>query len=236
MVNWPTTWSPAIRAARELIASGTIGTVWEVRWRNGASLGPLAYGTGADEVTETEKAAEWWHQAAPGGGALLDYCCYGACLSRWYFGEPAVAATALAANLGSHFGSTEDNAVVAVRFPKALALLEGSWTTLDPGVPGGPIVYGSEGTLVVEQQGDRQVVRLARGRGAAPESFEPEPLPAGRQDVAQECVHHLTTGEPLHPTLRPDFNLEAMAILDAGARSARSGKLELVQDIRWCVE
>ena len=30
------------------------------------------------------------------------------------------------------------------------------------------------------------------------------------------------------------FNLEAMAILDAGIRSAASGKLALADDPRWC--
>ncbi|TFG71156.1 MAG: Gfo/Idh/MocA family oxidoreductase, partial [Anaerolineales bacterium] len=82
VVNWPTTWAPAIRKMKELIDAGMIGDVWEVKWRNGASLGPLAYNTGDDVFTEAEKGSEWWHQSDPGGGALLDYCCYGACLSR----------------------------------------------------------------------------------------------------------------------------------------------------------
>jgi len=72
MVNWPTTWSPAVRAMKTLIDEGTIGALWEVKWRNGPSMGPLSYGTGPDLVTDAEKAAEWWHHAAAGGGALLD--------------------------------------------------------------------------------------------------------------------------------------------------------------------
>ncbi|MBM3190590.1 MAG: Gfo/Idh/MocA family oxidoreductase, partial [Chloroflexi bacterium] len=85
LVNWPTTWSPAARKIKELIEGGAIGEVLEVKWRNGASMGPLAYG---QQITDAEKGAEWWHQAAPGGGALLDYCCYGGCLARWYIGQP----------------------------------------------------------------------------------------------------------------------------------------------------
>jgi hypothetical protein len=30
-------------------------------------------------------------------------------------------------------------------------------------------------------------------------------------------------------------NLEVMAILDAGIRSAKSGKVELVNDATWCI-
>ncbi|MGQ9554049.1 MAG: Gfo/Idh/MocA family protein [Anaerolineae bacterium] len=242
MVNWPTTWSPAIRTMKNLIDTGTIGEVWEVKWRNGASMGPLAYTTGADAYTDAEKAAEWWHQAATGGGAALDYCCYGACLSRWFLGEPAVAATGIRANLRSHYGDADDNAVITVRFPRALAILEGTWTTWHAGVPTGPIVYGTRGTLVANYHASgahqgKYVVEVytsrVYGRIEPDQVVEGEPLPQGRATLAEEFIHHLETGEPLHPTLSLEQNLEAMAILDAGLRSAASGKVELVDDATW---
>ncbi|MDF1512571.1 MAG: Gfo/Idh/MocA family oxidoreductase, partial [Anaerolineae bacterium] len=59
MVNWPTTWSPAIRKMKEVVDSGVIGDVWEFKWRNGASMGPLAYTTGEDAFSDAEKGAEW---------------------------------------------------------------------------------------------------------------------------------------------------------------------------------
>ncbi|MGC9520352.1 MAG: Gfo/Idh/MocA family protein [Anaerolineae bacterium] len=239
MINWPTTWNPAIRKMKALIDEGAIGELLEVKWRNGASMGPLAYG---QEITDVEKGAEWWHHAAPGGGALLDYCCYGACLSRWFVGEPAVAAQGLRANLTSHYGDADDNAVITVRFPTALAILEGSWTTWHVGVPTGPIAYGSTGTLVANHRmkpdGTRvNVVEVytSRGYDAPDDVLEGDPLPEGRETEAKELIHHLETGEPLHPTLEMIQNLDAMAILDAGIRSAQSGKLELVDDMTWCI-
>ena len=244
MINWPTTWSPAIRKMKELIEQGAIGDVWEIKWRNGASMGPLSYGTGDDALTDVEKGAEWWHQAAPGGGALLDYCCYGACLSRWFLGEPAVAATALKANLNSPYGDAEDNAVITVRFPKALAVLEGTWTTWHVGVPTGPLAYGTRGTLVATSRpgaGGQNVpvveVYTSRGYGKLEpdQVVEGDPFPAGRATLAEELIHHLETGEPLHPTLDMSQNLEVMAILDAGIRSAASGKVELVNDRVWSI-
>jgi predicted dehydrogenase len=238
VVNWPTTWSPVIRKAKELLDGGAIGRVLEVKWRAGHTgpLGPQAKHPGvsetADIMTGPERAATWWHQAAPGGGALIDYCCYGAKMARWYIGEPAAAALGMQANLDSTWGDADDNAVILVRFPGALALLEGSWTTLDHGVSPGPIVYGVTGTLVVETKTDPPIVRIERGRGQS-EVFEAEPLPQGRHDIAHELIHHLETGEPLHPTLQLAFNLDAQAILDAGLRSAASQKLELVNNATW---
>ena len=237
MVNWPIAWSPAIRAVRDLIDQGVIGDVWEVRWRNGASMGPLAYGTGANEVTSAEKAAEWWHHSAPGGGALLDYCCYGACLSRWYIGQKPTSAMGMKANVASPYGDAEDNAVITVQYPKAIAVLEGTWSTWHIGTPHGPVIYGTRGTLVVDQASDPksgkpvEAVKVYTTRNAAgPDRIIfGEPLPAGRATLAEEFMHHLDTGEPLHLILRPEHNVDVMAILDAGIRSAASGKREPVE-------
>ena len=240
LVNWPLTWSASARKAKELIDAGTIGRVLEVKWRSGHTgpLGPGAQHTGVSEsaapMSGPERGATWWHQTAAGGGAMLDYCCYGALVSRWYVGEQAVAAMGMRANLDSQWGDGDDNAAMIVRFPGAMALLEGSWTTWDHGVPTGPIVYGTTGTLVVERKGGKQLVRLERGHGQTT-IYEPDPLPEGRGNVAEEFVHHLETGEALHPTLDAGLNVEVMAILDAGVRSANSGKIELVNNAAWCI-
>ncbi len=186
-------------------------------------------------MSETEKGATWWYRAGTGGGALLDYCCYGACQSRWFVGEPATAAFGLAANLGSAYGTVEDNAAMLVRFPTAMGILEASWTCVDHGVAAGPILYGTTGTIVVDGQAPQHSLWIARGRDRANEPVEPEPFPGGRDTVAKEMLHHLETGEPVHETLRPEFNLEVTAILDAGIRSARSGQLELVNGVRSCL-
>ncbi len=234
-INWPISWRPSIRAIKELIDSGVIGDVWEVKWRNGPSMGPLAYSKGEDALTGPEKGSEWWHQEAAGGGALLDYCCYGACLSRWFIGEPAQAAIAIKANMTSHYGDGDDNAIITVRFPKAVAILEGTWPTWHSGVETGPIVYGTKGTIVAAQEGAKVYTTRSHELGEPDQIVEGDPLPEGRATLAEEFIHHLETGEPLHTTLDPMFNLEAMAILDAGIRSAASGKMEMVNNATWCI-
>ncbi|MDQ3701485.1 MAG: Gfo/Idh/MocA family oxidoreductase [Chloroflexota bacterium] len=238
-VNWPTTWSSAVRTAHRLVREGAIGQLWEVKWRAG-SMGPLSHGSThpgvggqAVEMSDVEKGATWWHQEATGGGALLDYTCYGACLSRWFIGEPATAAFGLKANLLTPYGDADDNAIITVRFPKAVAILEATWSCVDHGVATGPLLYGSTGTIVVERQGEHQVATLRRGRGSEPETAALDTLPQGRHTLGRDVINHLETGEPLHETLQTEFNLEAMGILDAGIRSARSGQLELVNGAQW---
>ena len=238
LVNWPMTWSASARKAKELIEEGVIGRVLEVKTRLGHT-GPLGPGAAHAGVSETaapmsgpERGATWWHQRAAGGGAMLDYCCYGSMVARWYVGEQAVAAIGMRANLDSQCGDADDNAAMIVRFPSAMALFEGSWTTWDHGAAGGPIIYGTTGTLVVESRDGKPVVRLGRGHGQTT-IYDCDPLPEGRQKISEEFIYHLDTGNAAHPTLDMRFNLEVMAILDAGVRSADSGKLESVNNATW---
>ena len=240
LINWPLSWSAAARLAKNLIDEGRIGRVLQVRWRSGHT-GPLGAGVTHQGVTDKggslsgpEKGATWWHQTAAGGGALLDYCCYGCMVSRWYVGEQAQSAFGMQANLDSQWGDASDNGAMIVRFPSAYALMAGSWTTLDHGIPTGPIVYGSEGTLVVEQRDGQEVVRLAYG-GGKEEVLTPEPLQPGERDIAEAYIAYLDEDVTPHISLQPAFNLECMAILDAGVRSATSGQQEVVSGDAWTI-
>lgn len=240
VVNWPSTWSPAIRQAQASVAEGVIGRVLEITWRGGHT-GPLGPGSGHEGVEDPAarlsgpvRGATWWHQTAAGGGAMLDYCCYGCCVSRWLIGEQATAALGLKANLASQWGDAEDNAVMLARFPKALGLFEGSWSTLDHGGRKGMVVYGTTGTLIPDDLAGKPVVRIERG-GDRTEHIPAEPLPQGRHTLAHEVFGHLEGRHALHPTLEMAFNLDVMAILDAGLRSSRSGKLEAVENAVWCI-
>lgn len=238
IVNWPTTWSTADRRAKELIDAGEIGRVLQVKWRGGHT-GPLGPGVRhpgvvneSEPLSGTVRGTTWWHQAGAGGGAMLDYCCYGSKISRWLVGEQATGVMGMRANLDSPWGDAEDNAAMLVRFPQAYTICEASWTTLDHGVTPGPIVYGTTGTIVVDRKGNVPNVRLERGAGQTT-IYEGDALPAGRSNIAEEVIHHLDTGDALHPTLDLDFNLEVMAILDAGLRSAASGRMERVDNGVW---
>jgi predicted dehydrogenase len=239
VVNWPLTWSPAARTAKALIDAGRIGRVLEVKWRTGHN-GPLGSGAkhaGVNDVaapmTGVELASTWWHQDAAGGGAMLDFCCYGALAARWFIGEQAVAAFGMRANLNSPWCDANDNGAIMARFPSAMALVEGTWTTVDHGGPTS-IVYGAAGTLTLDRDEGQQVVRIGRGGGKS-EIVKPDPLPEGRATIAEEYIHHLETGKPLHPTLEAGLNLQVAALLDAGLRSAASGALETVDNVTWCI-
>jgi predicted dehydrogenase len=233
LVHWYLPFSPFMLRAKALLEAGAIGRLLEVKLR-AAHAGPLAPGVkhpGPNvetvPLTGPELASTWWYQPAAGGGAMIDFCSYGAIVSRWFLGEQAEAAWGVRANLNSPWSKADDYGTILARFSSAIGIFEGSWTTLDPGVPGGPVVYGAEGTLIVDEWCDQPTVKVLKGRGQTAR-YDGLALPEGRRTVAEAFIHHLETGEPLHPTLEPDFNAEVMAIIEAGVRSAASGRLEEV--------
>ncbi len=236
LVNWPMTWNRGMHKAAQLIAEGAIGRVIEIKTRMGHT-GPLGLGAAhrgvtetAAPMTETEKAATWWHQAGQGGGAMRDYCCYGAMLDRWFTGNRAQAVMGMRINADTLEGDAEDNAAMLVRFENAFAVNEATWTTHDHMFKN-PVIYGTQGAIVCDYKTGKVEISL---RGESERREVPtDPAPECLRDIACAYVHHRETGEPLHLTLQPEFNLDCLAILDAGLRSADSGHIELVRNACW---
>ena len=235
MINWPVAWRYGFHTAKKMIDSGAVGNLIEIKTRMGHT-GPLGWGlsqSGVDEktgaMTGAEKASVWWYQNAAGGGAMADYCCYGCLVARWFAGEQAVAASGMRINSGMPLGDAEDNAVMVARFTNMYAVIEGSWTTFHHTFKS-PIVYGDAGSIVVDYTNGQ--ITLYRA-GETPEEIKGEAAPPNLQTPAAAYIHHMDTGEPLHELLCAELNLDAHSMLDAGIRSASSGKVELVNNIKW---
>jgi len=164
---------------------------------------------------------------------MYDFCCYGSMLSHWLANQDAVAAFGLRANLMSPYGDADDNAVMVVRFPGCVALIETSWTTPKELLPSNiPMLYGTEGAMTLASVDGRDAVKLLKP-GMDDQWFFPGDVLEQDRDIARAFVHHLDTGEDVHPTLSLERNISAMRILDAGVRSAGSGKLEVCNDACW---
>lgn len=238
MVNWPLAWMPYMTQYKQILDEGRIGKLLKVHHLVGHP-GPLGRGVRHPRVDETsdattaeEKAGTWWHNAAVGGGAMLDFCCYGAMACNWLVGEKASSVMGMRCNTISQWSDADDNAAIMVSYPGCLAVLEGSWT-----VPAGsslmcPELYGSEGLASCIEKDGQIVVKINDfyGHEELLPPLEPKPY---LKNVTTAVVHHFDTGEPLPSFLDLDVNLEVLAILDAGVRSANSGKLEVVKNAAW---
>ena len=204
MCNWPIAWSPAWRLARQWVDEGRLGRLLQVRHRAGHN------GPGRD-------FSSWFYQAQEGGGALLDFCSYGAHLANWLFGEPPQEVTAMAATLVKPV-EVEDNAVVTARWARGMGVFEATWSRVGDEPGAGSVLYGTEGTLAVVGGG----VRLSLGRDRTEECTAPALFGADADPVAH-LLSVLEAGAPLHPLCTPEAGRATQAVLEAARLAVATG-------------
>jgi predicted dehydrogenase len=227
MVNWPTVWRPALRHGLALAQAGAVGEPVQVSHRGGHA-GPREFGC-------SRQFCEWlFDPARNGGGALVDYCGYGALLCRSLLGQPREV-TAVAACLRKRDLPAEDSAIVVLRYPRALGLLEASWNQIGAEPAFAMIVYGDAGTLVVHQpravrEGGPPVGpgRVERVTGDGSEMVDPPPLPADEGDGPTYFLSRVRDGRPVEGLCAPQTARDVQEILAAALRSsARGGSVSL---------
>ncbi len=226
-VNWPIAWFPSFNKAKELCDAGRIGRIMRVTYRSPATWGPFSYSKDGilPPVEELEKT--WWYRHDRGGGSLLDYACYGTALSTWFFGHRAKNAWGIKNSFAPEAVETgvEDFSAMFFDFGEGIGLLEGSWSTYNCGeIPSGPIIHGTEGTIVCDRHSNKLKLYTGRAHGHIPPTEVidcPSSLP--ELDFGKNILDHLIDGKPLHGLLTPELNLSVIAALDAGRRSAEVG-------------
>ncbi len=223
--NWPIAWFPAFNLAKKMADEGKVGKVMRVTYRSPATWGPYSYSADGQNPPAEFLKKTWWYKPEMGGGSLLDYACYGAALTTWFFGKQAERVCGIRKNFCLPGLDVEDFSAMILDFGDGVGLLEGSWSTFNCGeVPSGPIVHGTEGTIVC----DRHSTVLKYYTGRAHNNVPPtEIIECPRVDPAntlgRNIVNHLTKGTPLHPLLGLRQNVAVMAALDAGRKSADNG-------------
>jgi predicted dehydrogenase len=223
MVNWPTVWRPAIRHGLDLVRAGLIGEIVQLSQRGG-HRGPREFGC-------SPQFCDWLYDPhRNGGGALVDYCGYGALLARVLLGHPT-SVTAVSAHLRKDGLTAEDNAIVVLRYPRALGLLEASWTQVGDAPGRALVVYGDAGTLLVHQprapsEGQPAapgLVQLVRHESGS-QSIEPPPLPPDEQDGPTYFLSRLRAGAPIGGLCAPDLGRDVQEVLEAALISSAEGR------------
>ncbi len=206
MCNWPTAWSPAIHQAREWVQAGRIGKLLQVRHRAGHN------GPGKDFST-------WFYRKEEGGGALLDFCSYGAHITGWVLGQLPEAVSAMAATLAKPV-PVEDNAVVLARYSGVLGVWEATWTRVGD-EPGPTVVfYGSEGVLTPGPDG----LRVSRERGQV-ETVPLAPL-VGPDNAIDYFLDCLEANRRVEGLCSPELGLMTQHVLEAATRAVASGTMQ----------
>jgi predicted dehydrogenase len=224
MINWPTNWSPAIHHAKKLVDDGRIGKVWQVHHRAGHGGPPKDY---ADRGPVARVGWGWLiERETNGGGASIDFCSYGAVLSRWVMGQP----TRVFGHGGRYskdFFTVDDNAIMVLGYPSGYSVCEATWTQPAVPVPVPAMIYGDEGTIALIGQDELKLAnRGAPGERSdtASETIAAPALPDHYRSAPDYFTYCILHDLPFEGMVASDLSRDAQEILEAGMTSMESGK------------
>ena len=221
LTNYETTWYPTNHKVYELVKNeNAIGDIRKVIVRDG-HRGPKKIGVDPEFL-------EWLTDPVKnGGGAIIDFGCYGANLLTWLMeGQRPISVTAVTQQLQKENNpQVDDEANIILEYPTATAIIQASWNW--------PIgrkdmeIYGLTGAIYADNRNDMRI-RIAEGYDGYSETefhlgerLSPFDDPFSyfaaviREEVELSTLYNLSSLEN---------NMMVMEILDAAVKSARSGR------------
>ena len=217
MVNYFNYWLPSYQQLYRQVKDGKVGPLHQIVSQYGHQ-GPREIGT------SKEFAAWLYDPVKNGGGALMDFGCYGAALALWLKGRPdRVFARSLKLKVQQH-NAVEDDAVIVLEYADGTAVLQPSWNW--PFSMERIQVFGPHGSLLALP--DALLFRGTDMRASAqspdgrPEALSP--LPQDKANPIAFLVESIQQERPITGLLSGRLNVEVNEILDAVRESIRTGK------------
>jgi predicted dehydrogenase len=214
VVNYETTWYPGNLAAYEMVQHDEIGDLRKIVVHDGHS--------GPKEIGCSTNFLNWLTDPVlNGGGAIVDFGCYGADLMTWLMhGEAPTSVLAVTQQIKPDvYPKVDDEATIVLTYPKAQGIIQASWNW--PFNRKDMELYGRTGYVIVPKSDSLRV----RTTGERDEHVEtPAPLASPNTDPLSYLVA-VTRGEIKPAGLSSlQINLVTMQILDAARESARTGR------------
>lgn len=214
IVNYETTWYAANHAAYDLVcAQKAIGDIRKIVVHDGHP--------GPSKIACPPEFVQWLTDPVQnGGGALIDFGCYGADLMTWLMqGQRPTSVYAVTQQFQPDlYPKVDDEATIVLTYPKAQGIIQASWNW--PFHRKDMEIYGVTGQVVVPKKKTLRVL--------LPEKPEREitaaPLPSSQADPVSYLAA-VTRGE-IQPAGLSSLavNLTVMEILEAAHESAATGK------------
>lgn len=215
LTNYETSWYPTNVKANELLKEGTIGALRKVIVRDGHK-GPKKIGVSPEFLNFLTDPK------LNGGGAIMDFGCYGANLMTWIQqGKRPNSVTAVTQQLQPENNpKVDDDATIILTYDRAMAILEPSWNW--------PIgrkdmeIYGEKGAIYADNNHDLRL-RISQGYSG----YDEEIFKLGERDAPYDdpfalfasVIRGKTNLERYDP-YSLENNMITMEILEAALQSA----------------
>lgn len=214
VVNYETTWYPANHEAYDLIRNkDAIGDIRKIVVHDGHQ-GPKEIGCSQDFL------AWLTDPKLDGGGALMDFGCYGADLMTWLMhGEKPTSVFAVTQHFKPDvYPKVEDEATIVVTYPKAQGIIQASWNW--PYNRKDMDIYGTHGYVFIPQGNELQTMK----NNGPEKQTTVAPLTGDQADPLSYLI--AVTRKEIKPSGLSSLkmNLTVMEILDAARESAKTGK------------
>lgn len=212
LTNFETSWYASVREAKRMIDSGERAPVRRMVFRHGHK--------GPREIGCSEEFLGWLTDPEQnGGGAVVDFGCYGAVLATWLMdGRRPTSVVASRASLKPGvYPRVDDDASIVLTYPSATATIQASWCWTHDNKE--MDVYTEKGSLHCGKW-DQLAVRDENGpaRSVTPTRKPPE------LENEWEYLRRVVRGEcAVDPLSSLEYNVVVAEILEVGVSAPRAG-------------
>lgn len=217
MVNYWNAWVAPTRAIYHRVHDGELGPVQRIIVQYGHQ--------GPKEIGVSKYFGDWLYDPVKnGGGAIMDFGCYGAEWAVWFKGRPArVSAVTQKLKVDQH-NAVDDDATIVLDYPDGTAIIEASWDW--PYNMGQVQVFGPKGSLLATARDlfFRSPSDSAAKVGLEGERVALDPPMHETSNPISYFVDCIRNNKPIEDPLSMNLNVQVMEILDAARESVRTGK------------
>lgn len=222
LTNYETTWYGTNHRAYEMIYDQKLfGEITKMVVHDGHQ--------GPQEIGVNKEFLEWLTDPKlNGGGALMDFGCYGANLITWLMkGERPTSVFAVTQQIKPHlYSKVDDEATIVVTYPKAQAIIQASWNW--PYNRKDMEIYGRTGFIMADKTEIRYLTDHTKPIRSLTVAERQNPYNDPFAFFRAVIRGNIKINDNDLSSLQ--LNMTAMEILDAAGKSAHSGKVVRLSD------
>jgi predicted dehydrogenase len=217
LTNYETTWYPSNYEGIRMINQGELGELRKIIVYDGHK--------GPEEIRVNKEFLDWLTDPVlNGGGAVIDFGCYGANLITWILRgqKPLSVYASLKQYKPDTYPRVDDDATLILSYPDMEGVIHASWNW--PFNRKDMHVYGSTGYAFLD---DAETIRYRLKEDAVEQTIMVDQSAAPFDNAFSYFASVIRGETPLSPTdlSSLEINLTVVEILDAARESNRTGKV-----------